>query len=84
MTPGIRLGIACLLITTGLSCSKCQKPEVGQLTDMLPATSSAVLVLPDLAASIKDLNILLEKFSTGPAATFVNQARAEATRISKS
>jgi hypothetical protein len=63
------------IIVTSLSCSKCTKETTTTLSDLVPADVSSLVVFSDLSQTISEINKLIEKFSKGPLATFINQAQ---------
>lgn len=82
MMRSTRLLLLCLTIGLCLSCSKCQekKQAAAGLTGLIPADVAGVVIVPDLAASLQDVNALTAKLAVGPAATFLNQAKLQLTR----
>jgi hypothetical protein len=80
MSHKARLSVLVLLLAVFTSCSKCQKGGSAQLAGLVPGDTPVVVVFPDLSRTIADFNGLLEKFSVGPAASFVKEARSAMTQ----
>ncbi len=70
----------CLLLAGLSGCSDCGKKEKNLLA-LVPADVPGVLVLPDLAQTVRDVSALKDKFSVGPLAAFIDQGHIEMTRI---
>lgn len=62
------------------SCSSCGKKDKTLLA-LVPADVPGALVFPDLAQTVVDIRALMEKFSVGPLATFINQGLIETTNL---
>ncbi len=73
-------GSLCLLLVFSFSCSKCEK-GTATLAGMIPAEAAGVLLFPDLARTITDVDTLIKKLSVGPVASFVSQGKIELSRI---
>ena len=81
MKPKVLLAILCLLLVSGLSCSKCEKGDGATIAGLIPGDVAAVLVFPDLSRTITDTDALIKKLSVGPVASFVSQGKIELTRL---
>jgi hypothetical protein len=81
MTKKLSWVFLIFLFALPLSCKFCAKSEKTDLTMLIPGDSALVVLLPDLASTIADLNSLLQRFSVGPVATIVNQAKIQAEKV---
>jgi hypothetical protein len=72
--------LVCMSVAVTVSCSKCQKGASTDLASLVPGRAPIAVVFPDLSRTINDFNALMKKFSVGPAATFMNQAKSELAR----
>lgn len=74
------IAATCLLVATLAGCKGCGE-ENKSLAGLIPADVPGVVVFPDLATTVKDIKGLMDKFSVGPLATFINQGHIEVTRM---
>jgi hypothetical protein len=81
MKPKVLLAILCLLLVSGLSCSKCEKSGSATIAGLIPGDVAGVLVFPDLSKTITDTDALIKKLSVGPVASFVSQGKIELARL---
>jgi hypothetical protein len=69
------------VLLAGLAgCSSCGKQD-RSLLSLIPADAAGAVILPDLAQTVLDTKALMDKFSVGPLATFINQGHIEVGRI---
>lgn len=80
MRRRLLIAITCLLVATLAGCKGCTEKD-GSLASLIPADVPGVVVFPDLAQTVKDVRGLMDKFSVGPLATFINQGHIELSRL---
>ncbi len=71
------VGILFILALTG--CKSCGGHD-RTLLSFVPSDTKGAVVFSDLATTVKNLSQLIDKFSTGPLATFINQGHMELNR----
>jgi len=81
MKPKLLLAILCLLLISGLSCSKCEKGGASTMAGLIPGDVAGVLIFPDLSRTITDADVLIKKLSVGPVSSFVSQGKIELARL---